>query len=138
MNNIDILEEKEKKAIENLRMKSISCIVLKSELITALNLLETLIAENKELKEENLHWKGQYHLLSRKIDVIPKSKVEEKLEIIIKQNIINCYLLEALILQSGISERNFKKLMKDAGKEANRCYEETVRELLDERNNTDE
>lgn len=40
-------------------------------------LIKTFIAENKELKEENLHWKGQYHLLSRKIDVISKSKVEE-------------------------------------------------------------
>lgn len=63
--------------------------------------------------------------------------MEEKLEIIIKQNIINCYLLEAIILQSGISEKDFKKLMNDASKEANRCYEETVRELLNERNNTD-
>ena len=42
--------------------------------------IEHLIARNKELEEENLHWKGQYHLLSRKIDVIPKSKIKEKIE----------------------------------------------------------
>lgn len=34
----------------------------------------------KELEKENLHWKGQYHLLSRKIDVIPKSLVKEKIK----------------------------------------------------------
>jgi hypothetical protein len=59
--------------------------------------------------------------------------MEDKLEIIIKQNIINCYLLEAIILQSGISEKNLKKLMKDASKEANRCYQETVGKLLDKK-----
>lgn len=42
--------------------------------------IQNLIARYKELEEENIHWKGQYHLLSRKIDVIPKSKVQEKIE----------------------------------------------------------
>ena len=42
--------------------------------------IENLINRNKELEEENIHWKGQYHLLSRKINVIPKSKVRELLE----------------------------------------------------------
>ena len=42
--------------------------------------IRNLIVRNKELEEENIHWKGKYHLLSRKIDVIPKSKVKEKIE----------------------------------------------------------
>ena len=37
-------------------------------------------ARIKELEEENLHWRGRYHLLSRKIDVIPKQKVKDKIE----------------------------------------------------------
>ena len=32
------------------------------------------------LMEENLHWRGQYHLLSRKINVIPVKKVKDKIE----------------------------------------------------------
>ena len=46
--------------------------------VDIINAIENLINRNKELEEENIHWKGQYHLLSRKINVIPKSKVEEK------------------------------------------------------------
>ena len=34
----------------------------------------------KELEEENLHWRGQYHLITRKIDIIPKQKIKDKIE----------------------------------------------------------
>lgn len=63
MNNIDILEElirdyKDEKEFVG------------EEIIKA---IETLISENKELKEENdnlkkevIHWKGEYHLENRK------------------------------------------------------------------------
>ena len=37
-------------------------------------------ARIKELEEENLHWRGRYYLLSRKIDVIPKQKVKDVLQ----------------------------------------------------------
>ena len=37
-------------------------------------------ARIKELEEENLHWRGSYHLLSRKINVIPKQKVKDVLD----------------------------------------------------------
>lgn len=47
--------------------------------------IEHLIEAYRKVKEEELHWKGQYHLLSRKIDVIPKSKVKEKIEEILEK-----------------------------------------------------
>lgn len=69
MNNIDILEEKEKKAIkelteikelveEDLKHKDYNVTAVLDQidlesLVIVLNLIETLIAENKELKEEN-------------------------------------------------------------------------------------
>ena len=55
MNDIDILEEKEKKAIEYLKLvaKERTLIPLCDDIKILLNLFETLIAENKELKEEN-------------------------------------------------------------------------------------
>ena len=34
----------------------------------------------KELEEENLHWRGQYHLTTRKIDVIPKQNIKDKIK----------------------------------------------------------
>lgn len=34
-----------------------------------------------KLQKELLHWKGQYHLLSRKIDCISKDKIRELREI---------------------------------------------------------
>ena len=37
-------------------------------------------ARIKELEEENLHWRGSYHLLSRKIDLIPRQKVKDVLD----------------------------------------------------------
>lgn len=46
-------------------------------------IIEMARVEDKE--KEILHWKGQYHLLSRKINVIPKSKVKEKIEELEKQ-----------------------------------------------------
>ena len=92
MNNIDILEDllsTQKQYIEdkdyqkehNINEKAIDYLKRWAKAI------ETLIAENKELKEENLHWKGQYHLLSRKIDVIQKSKVVEELKKAISEEI---------------------------------------------------
>lgn len=45
-----------------------------------LDMLEEREKEIDNLKQENLHWRGQYHLLSRKINVIPVKKVEDKIE----------------------------------------------------------
>ena len=42
--------------------------------------IKEMQAKIKELEEENLHWRGRYHLLSRKIDVIPKQKVKDVLQ----------------------------------------------------------
>lgn len=39
-----------------------------------LDMLEEREKEIDNLKQENLHWRGQYHLLSRKINVIPVKK----------------------------------------------------------------
>ena len=51
-------------------------------------------AKIKELEEENLHWRGRYHLLSRKIDVIPKQKVKEILD---KAEVMDYYTLPDVI-----------------------------------------
>ena len=74
--------------------------------------LRNLVTRYKELEEENIHWKGQYHLLSRKIDVIPKSKVKEKIEEIKK-----------LMLKENESIEQFYKLKY--------CYE-ILQELLED------
>lgn len=42
--------------------------------------IEKLEKQISDLKEENLHWRGQYHLLSRKINVIPVEKVKDVLQ----------------------------------------------------------
>ena len=127
MNNIDILEEKEKEAIKDLEeylhweeLQGFSMLPRDKHIETLLNLVSNLIAENKELKEENLHWKGQYHLLSRKIDVIPKSKVEELIEEL--EKFTDGYNEE------GEPEPNLFVIEKI----------ELLQELLDERSNTDE
>ena len=46
----------------------------------AISELQFFKEEYKMLEKEVLHWKGQYHLLSRKIDVIPTSVIEKKIE----------------------------------------------------------
>ena len=127
VNNIDILEEKEKEAIKDLEeylhweeLQGFSMLPRDKHIETLLNLVSNLIAENKELKEENLHWKGQYHLLSRKIDVIPKSKVEELIEEL--EKFTDGYNEE------GEPEPNLFVIEKI----------ELLQELLDERSNTDE
>lgn len=77
MNNIDILEEKEKKAIENLihhRDDWAVDIVLK--------LIKTFIAENKELKEKIKEINEEYNAEQKHEmeNTIPKSKVEEEID----------------------------------------------------------
>jgi hypothetical protein len=44
--------------------------------------LKVLLEDRERLEEENLHWKGQYHLLSRKIlpDYISKDKIITKIK----------------------------------------------------------
>lgn len=64
--------------------------------------IQNLIARYKELEEENIHWKGQYHLLSRKIDVIPKSEVKEKIKEKMKYLFVD---------SSGIDEGKYEAFM---------------------------
>ena len=45
-----------------------------------LDLLQEHEKQISNLMEENLHWRGQYHLLSRKINVIPVKKVKDVLQ----------------------------------------------------------
>lgn len=61
----------------------------------------------KELEEENLHWRGQYYLVTRKIGVIPEQKIKNKIEEIKKEenlyartNIIK--ILEELLQESEV------------------------------------
>lgn len=106
MNNIDILEEKEKKAINNLNFIVVTDIygnevsIDKTKIINeynesvgiVLNLVKTLMAENKELKERNKRQQENLKITNKKIAAqrgqlmmlnkayIPKSKVEELIE----------------------------------------------------------
>lgn len=41
---------------------------------------DCLVERVKELEEENLHWKGKYHLITRKIGVIPEQKIKDKIK----------------------------------------------------------
>jgi hypothetical protein len=42
--------------------------------------IETVLSYISKLEEENLDWKGKYHLLSRKIDVTPNSVIRDKIK----------------------------------------------------------
>ena len=75
--------------------------------------IEHLIEAYRKSKEEELHWKGQYHLLSRKIAVIPKSKIKEKIEELEKE-------LEEI--NGKYSLQNFPKYMKKEEEEQDRLY----------------
>lgn len=91
--DIDILEEKEKKAINNLNFIVVTDIygnevsIDKTKIINeynesvgiVLNLVKTLIAENKELKEKIKEINEEYNAEQKyeMENTIPKSKVEE-------------------------------------------------------------
>ena len=53
----------------------------------AISELQFFKEEYKKLEKEVLHWKGQYHLLSRKIDVIPTSVIQEKIKELDKEKL---------------------------------------------------
>ena len=42
--------------------------------------VDTLVNHISELEEDNINWKGKYHLLSRKIDVTPNSVIRDKIK----------------------------------------------------------
>lgn len=87
--DIDILEEKEKEAIKDLEeylhweeLQGFSMLPRDKHIETLLNLVSTLIAENKELKEENE--KMEELIENSECDMstnyIRKSKVEEEID----------------------------------------------------------
>lgn len=39
----------------------------------------TVLSYIYELEEDNLHWRGKYHLVTREINVIPKDKIRDKI-----------------------------------------------------------
>ena len=89
MNNIDILEEKEKEAIKDLEeylhweeLQGFSMLPRDKHIETLLNLVSTLIAENKELKEKIKEINEEYNAEQKHEmeNTIPKSKVEAKIE----------------------------------------------------------
>ena len=81
--DIDILEEKEKKAIEYLKLvaKERTLIPLCDDIKILLNLVETLIAENKELKEKIKEINEEYNAEQKHEmeNTIPKSKAKEEI-----------------------------------------------------------
>ena len=89
MKDIDILEEKEKEAIKDLEeylhreeLQGFSMLPRDKHIETLLNLVSTLIAENKELKEEKQElqkYMKEYLIPKSTINLIyiSKSKVEE-------------------------------------------------------------
>ncbi len=42
--------------------------------------MQVIKARIKELEEENLHWRGQYYLVTRKIGVLPKQKIKDAIK----------------------------------------------------------
>lgn len=54
--------------------------------------------------------------------------MEEELKIIIKQNYINLYLLEAVLIRQGVDKETIAKLIKNGEKESNRCLKELFNE----------
>ena len=53
---------------------------VKEDMKIILDMLKEQEKQISDLKEENMHWRGQYHLLSRKINVIPVKKVQDKIK----------------------------------------------------------
>lgn len=41
---------------------------------------KTLLAYIEELEKDNIHWRGKYHLVSRKIDVTPNDVIRDKIK----------------------------------------------------------
>ena len=114
--DIDILEEKEKKAINNLNFIVVTDIydnevsIDKTKIINeynesvgiVLNLVKNLISENKELKEENRYLKSKIDEFREKYielnkDSIAKSKVEELKDKIHRELEINAVTRRDLI-----------------------------------------
>lgn len=96
--DIDILEEKEKEAIKDLEeylhweeLQGFSMLPRDKHIETLLNLVSTLIAENKELKEKNnklevINKMQEYRIsVIDERELIPKSKVEEVIEELSKE-----------------------------------------------------
>lgn len=54
--------------------------------------------------------------------------MEEMLKIIIKQNYINMYMIQSVLIKQGVDKRTLKKLQKDSGKEADRLLKEIFNE----------
>ena len=54
--------------------------------------------------------------------------MEEMLKIIIKQNYINMYMIQSVLIKQGIDKGTLKKLQKDSEKEANRLLKEIFNE----------
>lgn len=99
--------------IENTKVTKI--VISEEQAKILLNLIEKQQKEleqekekNKELETEVVHWKGKYHLLSRKIDVVAKDKIKEKIKELenkvkdyqCNENVINVhqrYILEELL-----------------------------------------
>ena len=103
MNNIDILEEKEKEAIKDLEeylhweeLQGFSMLPRDKHIETLLNLVSNLIAENKELKDSNVELATTIDCLQTDLkeineeynaeqkhemeNTIPKSKVKEEIK----------------------------------------------------------
>lgn len=75
-----IYEEVDSKEVNDALHMLLHCSLKDTEYETQKEQFELINYYIKQLEEENIYWKAQYHLLSRKIDVIPKSKVKEKIE----------------------------------------------------------
>ena len=52
--------------------------------------VDTVLNHISELEEDNINWKGKYHLLSRKIDVTPNSVIRDKIKELEDNTCIYC------------------------------------------------
>lgn len=99
-----IYEEVDSKEVNDALHMLLHCSLKDTEYETQKEQFELIDYYIKQLEEENIHWKAQYHLLSRKIDVIPKSKVKEKIEEWDKERYIAGEHLVVEVLQELLRE----------------------------------
>lgn len=110
--DIKILEEFKKTGFSTLMFKKFDGDRIKTNKKIE-QAIEHLIEAYRKAKEEELHWKGQYHLLSRKIDVIPKSKIKEKIEELRNENCDDIKFKYNRIEVNGIIEVILQELLEE-------------------------
>lgn len=100
--------------------------------------IENLIKENKELKEEVLHWKGKYHLENRKYIQLHNEKIDapviEATEEMLKQYIAKSKVKEKIEHYNKMINATYGDMTVYADFRRDTCIEikQILQELLEE------